>query len=525
MPLARFVFLSPLLLCIACSPISDEPDPADPCPASTAEQARGRVFVDQDGDGAFGEGELGLAGVLVSNQFDVVKTDERGCYALDAAEEMRIVVTQPAGYRVPVSDRHLPLFHAVFQPPGGPAVAASSIHFALREAAATPSFTMVAYGDPQPETMAEIGYIRDGVAPQLKSTGADFALVLGDIMFDDLSLMDPYVDAMQGADMPLWHVAGNHDYDLPAVEDGEVTLSTYGATFGPSYYSFEYGQVHFVVLDTLEWASASGDERGYYTGRVDERQLRWLANDLQHVPADRLVVLASHVPLKSMDNQAKTRIENYARVLDVMAGREHLLALAGHLHTIEHHYLDGDDGWSGAQPLHVHNCAAASGAWWSGPPDNHGIPRADMTDGAPRGWHLYSFDGNRASEAFIPATLSRGTGMRISSPTGTLTHRELLEAGLAVNVFNGGPRTQVQVTIDGGEPLELTRTEIIDPYMERTLQRDKEHWKHWVELTPSTHLWVGDVPRDLTAGDHILVVRASEPGRDDQGLQSSFTLR
>ncbi len=525
MTFTRIGLSVPLLALFACSSTPEEPEPSDPCPASSATQARGRVFVDEDGDGVFGPGERGLKGVGVSNQFDVVETDVRGCYEVDASAGTSIFVVQPRGYLVPVSDQLLPRFHALFQPTGGPDAEDVRLDFPLTRIKDSETFSMVVYGDPQPDTAAEVGYIRDGVAPQLAVTGADFALVLGDIMFDDLSLIGPYLDAMQGAKMPLWHVAGNHDYDMPTAEGDEATLDTYAAHFGPSYYSFNYGSVHFVVLDSVEWSSASGDERGYYTGRVDERQLRWLANDLRAVPAMNLVVLASHVPLKSLGDQAKTRIENPERVLQVVEGREHLLALAGHLHTIEHHYLDADDGWNGAPPLHVHNCAAASGAWWSGPPDDNGVPRSDMTDGAPRGWHLYRFDANVASEEFIPATQPRGTGLRISSPAGSLDRREALKAGLAVNVFDGGPLTRVYVAIDGREPLELAREEIVDPYIRETLEREKDDWKSWVEATPSTHLWTGDLPRDLAAGEHTLRVRATRPHGEDWVQQGSFTVR
>ena len=49
----------------------------------------------------------------------------------------------------------------------------------------------------------------------------------------------------------------------------------------------------FVVLDTVDW---QGPGKGY-KGGIDEMQLEWLANDLSHVPDDRLIVLMMHIPL------------------------------------------------------------------------------------------------------------------------------------------------------------------------------------------------------------------------------------
>ena len=60
--------------------------------------------------------------------------------------------------------------------------------------------------------------------------------------------------------------------------------------FGPDYYSFTRGGVHFVGLNTVDI-----DDQRYY-GHVDSLQLAWLERDLALVPADMPVVTFDHIP-------------------------------------------------------------------------------------------------------------------------------------------------------------------------------------------------------------------------------------
>ena len=62
----------------------------------------------------------GIAGVLVSNGRDVVKTDADGRYTLPIDEESVIFVIKPTGYAVPVDEEMLPRFYYIHQPAGSP---------------------------------------------------------------------------------------------------------------------------------------------------------------------------------------------------------------------------------------------------------------------------------------------------------------------------------------------------------------------------------------------------------------------
>ena len=55
-------------------------------PPAVAEIVRGRVFEDLNGNGQLDPGELGIAGLRVSNGRDVVRTDATGTYELKVDE-------------------------------------------------------------------------------------------------------------------------------------------------------------------------------------------------------------------------------------------------------------------------------------------------------------------------------------------------------------------------------------------------------------------------------------------------------
>jgi len=99
-----------------------------------ARTATGVVFEDRSGSGRRQPGDPGIAGVLVSNGCEVVKTDHEGRYALPVGDETIIFVIKPTGYAVPVERGvMLPRFYYIHQPQGTPA------HLGLRHRGIEPS--------------------------------------------------------------------------------------------------------------------------------------------------------------------------------------------------------------------------------------------------------------------------------------------------------------------------------------------------------------------------------------------------
>lgn len=58
------------------------------------------------------------------------------------------------------------------------------------------------------------------------------------------------IDAIAETEIPFFYVIGNHDLDLN-VRSNEHARTTYKSYYGPTYYSFNRGNVHYVVLDDI----------------------------------------------------------------------------------------------------------------------------------------------------------------------------------------------------------------------------------------------------------------------------------
>lgn len=111
-------------------------------------------------------------------------------------------------------------------------------------------------------------------------------------------------------------------FDAP---DNVRATESFQRVYGPTYYAFDYGPVHFVVLNSVWW---HGDR---YTSRLGDDQLAFLRANLAAIDRDRLVVVLMHIPVMQTDERA----EVYALLQEF----PHRLVLAGHWHRLEHHFL------------------------------------------------------------------------------------------------------------------------------------------------------------------------------------------
>ncbi len=484
-----------------------------------ARDVGGVVFEDRNRNGVHDEGEEGIGGVLVSNQIDVVRTDAKGRYRVRApGEGSAVFVIKPAQYAVPLSEDNLPRFFYVHQREGSPTTRfqgvdptgplPKSIDFPLYQTVYSDTFDVVVFADPQPRSNREIDFIRDDVVAELIGSKAAFGITLGDMMYNDLSLFDRYNEVVSQIGIPFYNVAGNHDMNFDA-EDDSHALGTFKRHFGPSYYAFEYGSVCFVVLDDVEWMGPGDKGTGNYRGLIGERQLRWLENYLGLVPRDRLVVLAMHIPLVIGDgSEEKVNVADRERLFEILGPREHLLAISGHMHFIEHRELDPSVGWNGDAQLVQISCSTVSGAWWMGPPDERNIPTTDQRDGTPNGFHAFRFDGVGHTQRFKAASQSESYQMRISMPRGKMTRDEASVVGVVANVFNADAQAAVEYRVDDSVFRPMERRIMRDPFIVALMLIHADRYEDWVEPVPSNHLWTAPLPGDLAPGVHTIVVRA-----------------
>ena len=505
----------------------------------------GIIFEDLSGTGRRQAGDPGIAGVLVSNGRDVARSDGQGRYSLPIIDDMVVSVIKPAGYALPLDDNNLPRLSYVHAPTGSPAELGlryrgldptgplpDSVDFGLTRADEPARFDVILFTDPQPESHAELDFVRDAVLTGAIGTKAAFGLTTGDIMFDDLSLYPRYNRMIGRMGLPWYNLGGNHDLNFEA-PDRRYSRETFKRVYGAPYYAFNYGQTLFLMLDNVAYLGANKDRpgrSGKYEGRIGEQQLAFVANVLKETPLDRLVVVAMHIPLRNdLDAEAGNRTADRAELFRLLGTRP-VFSVAGHTHTTEHHYFDAADGVAGSEPHHHHILTAVSGSWWSGPYDRRGIAAADSRDGTPNGFHVLSIDGARYTTRYVPANEPNERQMRISlesqfHSSDTELHRDYRVAqllgspipaeaasatNLVVNVFDGGPKTLVTARIGTRPPIRLVRTRRPDPFVEQIFSRNQATKKSWVKAEPSSHIWTSRLPGDMPAGTHRIDIEASD---------------
>ncbi len=516
-------------------------------PAAEAQAATvsGIVFEDRDGSGAPGPANPGLPGVLVSNGRDVAVTGADGRYSLPLPDEATIFVVKPAGFTPPLEPlTNLPRFYRHHRPQGTPAALnhlnegiaptgpmPASLDFPLKRQDEPNAFDVVLIADPQPETEAEVEFIREDLIEALDGTRAKFGLTAGDVMFDDLSLY-PRLNAIVGTiGLPWWTIGGNHDVNFEA-PDRTYSRETFRRVYGPNYYAFFYGPTLFLMLDNVDYLGpdpAKPRQSGKYEGRFDAAQLDFIRNVLARTPGDTLVVAVMHIPLGTfLGNEPYQNTANRDAFLKLLEGRKRTVSFAGHTHTTEHHYFGKDDGFAGETPHHHHVLTALSGSWWSGPFDHRGVATADSRDGTPNGFHILSVDGTNYTTRFIPAKEPNGRQMRLSIESrfhgisrdadrdfrqtqllGSPVPRAALGSStLIANVFDAGERTKTTMRIGDRAPIEMVRTLRPDPFVEDVFSRNEATKKAWVKADPSSHIWIARLPADLSPGAYRVEVEA-----------------
>jgi hypothetical protein len=198
--------------------------------------------------------------------------------------------------------------------------------------------------------------VRDAYYTYTGARGTDLWLTLGDNAYQNGTdgeyqsrMYDVYGSVLRNA--PLYPTLGNHDgrsassatqtgpyYDMftlpKSAEAGGVASNT------EAYYSFDYGNIHFVCLNSYDVSRA-----------VNGPMLTWLASDLAANTKDWLIVFFHHPPYSKGGHNSDTEsymIDMRQNALPILESYGVDLVLTGHSHSYERSMLiDGHYGLSG----------------------------------------------------------------------------------------------------------------------------------------------------------------------------------
>src|SRR5690625_926736 len=110
----------------------------------------------------------------------------------------------------------------------------------------------------------------------------------------------------------------------------------------------------FIIMDNIDYLGRSEDTgRPQYRGYFSETHLEWIENVLNFVPDDKLIVLASHLPLYGMEHdRGNINTLNREKLFALLEGYNNVLYLGGHRHLTYHHFLGEEFGRNNPNKLH-----------------------------------------------------------------------------------------------------------------------------------------------------------------------------
>lgn len=239
----------------------------------------GRVFVDSNGNRQYDQGEKVINGVLVSDGLNVVQTDKEGRFSLPGhTDERFIFITIPSGYRTNFYYQRIvdgqSNYDFELQYSNPKSIKPDGTHrFAhISDTHMYDEFRTAADGH-----TASTKDMRDYV----ENENIAFVIHTGDITREGFA---SYRDFMNNENMPssqIFYCVGNHD--LGKGKYGEESFENH---FGPTYYAFETGNIHYIVTPM-----PNGDGKPSYT---NESIGKWLKNHLQYVAKDKPVIAFNH---------------------------------------------------------------------------------------------------------------------------------------------------------------------------------------------------------------------------------------
>lgn len=437
---------------------------------------------------------VGLANVIVSDGVEVTKTDSEGIYYLSSKKENQYVfVSIPGNYEVE-TNKSAPMF---YKPLTKPAIQVEVQDFKLipvdnnKHVVMTMADLHLA-GRNGDVSQFETGFLKDvnSTIQAYQSSGTKvYGLTLGDLTWDlywyaNKYFLSDYLVQMNKINAPVFNVIGNHDND-PYIANDLLSEAAYRNIIGPTYYSFNLGKVHYIVLDNVEYNNVGaangiiGDRE--YRGKITTDQIAWLKKDLAMIEDKSTpIIVGMHVQLNnnpslSGPTQISTaRLDNSAEFISAFSSFSNVNVLTGHTHI--NYKVENSN------TLMEHNTAAVSATWWWTGRADHGDNHI-ATDGSPGGYGIWEFnnrdikwlykgighDKNYQFRAYdlnkvhitaakyAPASTDALLATQATGYTTVNNKNEVL-----INVWGYDQQWKVEVT-ENGATLPVTRVSVLDP--------------------------------------------------------------
>lgn len=438
----------------------------------------------------------GLADVVVSDGVEVVKTDKDGVYQFKSAKKWGYVfISIPKGYEVG-SEGVLPQFHATLTEK---ADKAERHDFNLVKVNQE-KYRVYFLGDMHLADRTNDLNQFDNCMKEVKADIMDddvksYVITLGDMTWDlywySRNYYFPqylksvnYYFKNAAKQVQFFHTIGNHDHDM--CKDGDFnTVIEYVKDIAPTYYSFNIGDVHYIVLDdilcTNVGGAASTKPKRTYSEEVTSEQMKWLVKDLSFVSKSTPVIVTSHAPVyaketvKNVNAVTTYYLKNSETLLSKFKGYK-VDFVTGHTHVL-YNVDKSSDG------IYEHNAGAVCASWWWSGYLTPGIHIC--TDGAPGGYSVwditgtdkkwrYKGTGRDADEQFRSYDLNKvyftvekdapkvPAALKSKFEKYTDAYPKNSDNEVLINIWNWNPKWKIEIK-ENGKTLSSTRVKGYDP--------------------------------------------------------------
>lgn len=350
--------------------------------------------------GIVSSAEGGVPNVVVSDGQEVTVTNRDGIYQLKSTKKWGYVfISVPGGYEVP-SDGVLPRFSYALK--GSPTVVERA-DFTLNKVNGQDTYKVFMLGDMHlanrtGDSQQFTQFTSDLTDYMTRHSGEKmYAITLGDMTWDlywysNNFYFPQYLSAVnkQLKGLQIFHTMGNHDNDFKTTSDYTAAVK-YVDNIAPTFYSFNIGQVHYIVLDDIDCSNYDGTDSRNYSKHISDEQLAWLAKDLSYVDKATPLVIVMHAQVFyptatgfKIDHDAT----NTSSFFNVLNGYK-VDFVTGHTHMIFN--VTPEAAVVGGRNFREHNSGSICASWWW---SGHLTPGVHVSlDGTPGGYAVWDVSG------------------------------------------------------------------------------------------------------------------------------------
>ena len=345
-----------------------------------------------------------VPGVSVSDGVFVTKTDSEGRYYLSSMRKNGYVfISVPKNYRVAVN-RTIPQFFKRFK-------AAASSEYEQNTFILAPEANvkhrMLAFTDchlaNRTNDVSQFEQMfKDDLREQIVNAKGEslqlYAVCLGDMSWDEWWYknsysIENYYRTMEDLDVAIYNIPGNHDND-PYVPDDFKSENMFRKWIGPTYYSFNVGDIHYILMDNTIFRNSGasqgvvGDVQDYSQG-LTANEMKWLEADLANVPAGSKVFVGMHIQYSNRPSKTADGSFQFAYAFPA----EYRSEIVRMLQPFDVHFITGHTHINYTNDISAkvieHNIAAVCATWWW--TGYYTSNKAHICrDGAPGGYKIFN---------------------------------------------------------------------------------------------------------------------------------------